>query len=412
MSKTSLVTALSDLSNHPADVTLKSLFAAAIESHRAIALWQLPDNSYQQVVIDLASSPLKVKPDLENLATGFLFAPFKDLEQSIYLNADVYFNTNSTKFLTADLTDLAQQKVRDDLLTLFQKKLKQNNKSSYVTSSTNDNKGTSEKQFSSLVNQSITAIKDGQFHKVVPARKMVIDLPKDFHPADTFLSLCKKYPKAFVSLVAIPNVGTWLGASPETLVSIDRNQIFTTAALAGTQSEKVGTDPLEIAWRQKEIEEQAMVSRYIINCFKKIRLREFEELGPRTVKAGNLWHLKTTYQVDMNAVNFPQLGTVMLELLHPTSAVCGLPQDKALSFLNNHEGFDREFFSGFLGPVNVDLESHIFVNLRCMQLCEQQGVLYAGAGVTAHSDATKEWVETELKCQTLLKVLNPDDQTI
>ena len=60
-----------------------------------------------------------------------------------------------------------------------------------------------------------------------------------------------------------------------------------------------------------------MVSRFIINCFKKIRLREFEEIGPRTSKAANLVHLKTDYLVNTKEVNFPQLGTVMLELLHP-----------------------------------------------------------------------------------------------
>ena len=47
-----------------------------------------------------------------------------------------------------------------------------------------------------------------------------------------------------------------------------------------------------------------MVSRYIINCFKKIRLREFEEIGPKTVAAGNLLHLRTDFQVDMAATNF------------------------------------------------------------------------------------------------------------
>ena len=54
-------------------------------------------------------------------------------------------------------------------------------------------------------------------------------------------------------------------------------------------------------------------------------------------QAGNLLHLKTEFAADMTATNFPQLGSVMLKLLHPTSAVCGMPHDKALQFLRDNE---------------------------------------------------------------------------
>ncbi|MBK8292346.1 MAG: chorismate-binding protein [Flammeovirgaceae bacterium] len=160
-----------------------------------------------------------------------------------------------------------------------------------------------------------------------------------------------------------------------------------------------------VAWTQKEIEEQALVCRYIINCFKKIRLREYEEHGPKTIVAGNLLHLKTEYEVDMAATNFPQLGSVMLKLLHPTSAVCGMPLENSLAFLKEHEGFDRQFYSGYLGPVNLKEESHIYVNLRCMQIFEDKVRIYAGAGVTADSVSETEWMETEMKMLTLQNII-------
>jgi isochorismate synthase len=148
-----------------------------------------------------------------------------------------------------------------------------------------------------------------------------------------------------------------------------------------------------------------LVERYIISCFKKIRLREYDEYGPKTVVAGNLMHLKSEFTVDMKETNFPQLGTIMLRLLHPTSAVCGMPLEPALEFLNRHEGYNRSFYSGFLGPVNIDEQIHIFVNLRCMQLRQADAVLYAGAGVTSDSIPEKEWEETEMKMNTLMRVL-------
>jgi isochorismate synthase len=123
------------------------------------------------------------------------------------------------------------------------------------------------------------------------------------------------------------------------------------------------------------------------------------------VIAGNLMHLKSEFTVDMKATNFPQIGTVMLELLHPTSAVCGMPLENALEFLSRYETHDRAFYAGYLGPVNVSNNIELFVNLRCMQINGSNGILYAGAGVTIDSDPAKEWDETEMKFNTLLNVI-------
>ena len=128
-------------------------------------------------------------------------------------------------------------------------------------------------------------------------------------------------------------------------------------------------------------------------------------LDQKTVKAGNLMHLKTTFSVDMEDVNFPQLGNVMLDLLHPTSAVCGMPMIPAARFLMENEKYDRQYFSGYLGPVNVDKDINIFVNLRCARIYSDGGLIFAGAGVTEDSDAESEWNETNIKFQTLLNVI-------
>ena len=149
-----------------------------------------------------------------------------------------------------------------------------------------------------------------------------------------------------------------------------------------------------------------MVSRYIINRFKEIRLREFIEVGPRTVNAGNMAHLCSSFTVDTTATDFPDLGSVMLGLLHPTSAVCGMPKRQAQKLIHLLEDHDRRLFSGYLGPINMMEGSYIYVNLRCMEIQNDHAILYAGAGVTQYSEPEAEWQETELKCKTLLNVLN------
>ncbi|MEQ8530269.1 MAG: chorismate-binding protein, partial [Imperialibacter sp.] len=245
-------------------------------------------------------------------------------------------------------------------------------------------------------------IKAEVFHKVVPSRFSEVYYPTGWDFISAFERLHQLYPNAFVYVFGIPGVGIWMGATPELLLSIVDGRWFKSVALAGTQKIPESGDLSQVAWTQKEIEEQALVCRYIINCFKKIRLREYEEKGPKSVKAGNLAHLKTEFYVDMEAVNFPQLGSVMLDLLHPTSAVCGMPLEPSLQFLKEFEGFDREFYTGYLGPVNMQGSTQLYVNLRSMKLLSDRARLFAGAGVTEDSIAEKEFEETELKLQTLM----------
>ncbi|MDQ2771398.1 MAG: chorismate-binding protein, partial [Bacteroidota bacterium] len=263
-------------------------------------------------------------------------------------------------------------------------------------------------EYFGLVRTGVAAIADKALVKVVSSRAERRPLPPGFDPLVAFAGLSTQYPRAFVSLVSVPGVGTWLGASPEVLAEVTADGQFHTIALAGTQPLTPGLLPQEAIWRQKEIEEQALVARYIVNCFKQLRLREYHETGPRTVAAGQLLHLRTDFEVDLqNVPNAASLGTDMLRLLHPTSAVGGMPKVPALAFLQQHEGYDRAYYSGFLGPVNVEAPgiARLFVNLRCLQLRPTEAILYAGTGLTIDSDPAREWQETEMKMQTVGAVL-------
>lgn len=382
-----------------------------------LAVWRLPGQQHQQLLIDLSGNASQVFPELEELPPGFLFTPYAaDLgntearlqKPGLFLHAHLHYNSEGEGKLTlapglpvplAEKAEALLQKVAEGEEEGAGEQLP------YAVQADQEGVNSSKEAYCKLVAQAVEQIQAEAFKKVVCARSKRIQLPSDFQPVSFFKQLCAAYPNAFVSFVSIPGTGSWLGATPETLIKIDRNRIFRTMALAGTQPRSAAPSPADAVWRQKEIEEQALVSRYIINCFKKIRLREFEELGPRTVVAGNLMHLRTDFKVDMQGTGFMELGSQMLALLHPTSAVCGMPKAAAQAFLDTYEDLDRQFFAGFLGPVNLQQETSLFVNLRCMQLLRQEAVLYAGAGITADSIPEREWQETEHKCATLAALL-------
>jgi len=239
---------------------------------------------------------------------------------------------------------------------------------------------------------------------VVLARKTSQTLENSVSPELLFKRACEKYPDAFVYILKWEDGSFWLGASPELLVSSD-SSTFCTQALAGTRRRlDVNQSIQQTLWSQKEIEEQAIVSRYIIDCFKKIRVREYTDIGPHTVLAGDLLHLKTDFIVKKSEANYEHIETEMLRLLHPTSAVCGMPKPEALRFIKQVEKFDRELYSGYLGPLHVDGKSHVFVNLRCAKVEGTILHLFAGAGITSSSVSAAEWTETQVKLQTMLQV--------
>lgn len=387
----------SDLTTKTQHEWFQDIFYSAIDTGFSTALWRLPNTTTFHALVSTAADKIPNEKTLEELATGFLFAPFNKSQARIFLKGDFVFSFEENELVS---TNYDQHENTGWLHTQSKKnsppKIKYRNTSSTAHSGVD---------YRSLVEKSVSAIEENSFEKVVVSRIKKMNLDDSFDPIEAFRKLATAYPNAFISLVNIHNVGTWLGASPEILVNINGDQ-FKTVALAGSQPLKPGTNSKDVAWTQKEIEEQALVSRYIVNCFKKIRLREFEEHGPQTVIAGNILHLNTDLIVDMRATNFPQLGSVMLELLHPTSAVCGMPLENALQFIIENEGYDREFYSGYLGPVNFQNQTNLFVNLRCLQLLKEEAIIYAGAGITKDSDPEKEWKETELKMNTLLQVLS------
>lgn len=385
---------------------LDLLFLKGLSSGNSFAVWRKPKSKKLEFLLDDKACPERVNLSFEMLPAGFIVHPFADQhdKKAFFIRSDQYISFRLDQDLSSEAfpdwiktsSDQTVESTKSQIRSLIRKKTE----TSALVNLESDQKA----HFIRLVEQGIEAVESGVLEKVVPARTKQVPISEEFDIGTTFFDMLDAYPNSFVNFFHIPEVGTWIGASPEVLIETKGDQFYT-MALAGTQPAS-GENPLKsAAWTQKEIEEQALVCRYIVDCFKKIRLREYEEHGPKTVMAGRLLHLRTDFKVDMKATGFPELGSVMLDLLHPTSAVCGMPRKEAHEFLQEKEDFDRSFFAGFIGPVNVHEETSIYVNLRTASLVGENAILYAGAGVTEDSDPEKEWEETELKCQTIGKFI-------
>lgn len=258
--------------------------------------------------------------------------------------------------------------------------------------------------FENLVRNGVSEIEKGSFEKVVLSRKIEVSQPVDV--IKSYQNLLKKYPTACRYLWFHPKVGMWMGATPEQLTRIKDNT-FETVALAGTQ---VFSET--ISWQEKEIVEQQLVTDYIKSRAENL-VASIQISNPYTQKAGNLVHLKSDIFGKLKE-NVSELDVI--NALHPTSAVCGMPLEHTRNFILENEKYDRKYYAGFLGEFQIQEQTNLFVNLRCCEfipnvtlsgaeVSAEKTFVYVGCGITKDSKADKEFIETENKAKTILSIL-------
>ena len=336
----------------------------ALNAELPFVAYRHPETNTVKGIFQKSTDLYRTKNYVES---GFLFAPFDDV------NSAVLFPLAESAMYTTILFDI------DVKNTCEQLELEAIN---------------AERRHIDLVQKGIDFLKTAGVEKVVLSRKEIIDR-SSFNVVEIFKKLLLNYTNAMVYVWFHPKVGLWMGASPETLLKVQDN-LFKTMALAGTQSYQ---GSLDVVWQQKEIQEQQFVTDYIVEKLDK----DVTVSDVKTIKAGSLLHLCTTISGKLSR-EFTLFK--LINLLHPTPAVCGLPKDEAKRFILENEGYDREFYTGFFGELNIDNSSNLFVNLRCMQVLSKQLALYIGGGITSGSIPQKEWEETVAKSKVILKVLS------
>ena len=366
------------------------------QSSVSFALYRLPWTDEPILVLQKDGEVEKID-SLHGLngKKGFLFAPFQPntTHPVLLIRPDVYI---------LGWNDMMQQ--LSELYADDNRLQETNCSSSAETSISNggDEAETTEnklrKQYNEAFQSFIDPLKDGTFEKLVLSRSATYPLTQDFSPTEAFVTACNSYPRMMISLCHTPESGIWIGSTPEIILS-GQQPTWQTVALAGTMQIEDENIPTE--WSPKNQKEQLIVSEYIVKVLKSFKSK-VEQNGPYTARAGNLVHLKTDFHFSLKRAD--HLGD-LLEALHPTPAVCGLPKEAAYEFILSHEGYDRSYYSGIIGWLDPDSITNLYVNLRCMHITDGQTTLYAGGGILPSSTAESEWEETQFKMNTMRKCL-------
>lgn len=335
----------------------------------------------------------KFQAKLENILTNNKsFLLFREPNSDfVDLWADQKFESKN-KFIFNRFDNSQQIIINDDDIESIQiEKLK--NELDLNLESNFTQEAISYESYIALLQNTVKELNQTNTDKIVISRIKEIS-NKGVNIIKTFKALHLHYPNAYLYLWYSINDGLWIGASPELLLQ-EEDLSIKTVSLAGTL-------PKNEQWSNKEILEQKVVTDYIISKLENTTNLHVD--GPHTIDAGFFNHLKSYISADVKS--YDQVNTI-LQKLHPTPAVCGMPQQDAQNFILKNEGYDRKFYAGYFG-YKREKKSLYFVNLRCAQIFKNTVKLYVGGGIMPNSNPQKEWDETELKSKTIGNLLVTD----
>ena len=371
----------------PDELRICNAIDTLIRKNRSVALWRIPGEAPRFAMQTYGSARLLYNIEELDEQSCFVIAPFHVSQQHpiVLIRPDIQELPLGKETTVSCLWDRSSMPTEQEF----------HHRETFVSS-----RKTPKEDYSRRFNAFIEPLRRKQFEKLVLSRSQTIPAGKaGFSPAAAFHKATGRYKYSYVYLCHTPATGTWLGCTPEIILS-GKNGKWHTVALAGTQPLQNGELPTE--WDDKNREEQEYVSFYIRKQLQALGIKP-AETAPVPVRAGELSHLKSDFRFPLP--DNKKLGD-LLKQLHPTPAVCGLPKEETYRFIQENEGHDRSYYSGFIGWLAPEEKSDLYVNLRCMNILPDAFVLYAGGGILASSEAESEWLETEAKMQTMMRLLD------
>ena len=269
---------------------------------------------------------------------------------------------------------------------------------------------TSREAWRESVGAAVDRIRDGDLRKVVLAQALEADLAADFPRAATLERLAEKYPDCHRYWFE-PAAGdsAFFGATPERLVSL-RGRTVETDALAGTTGR--GETPSEDEWLarellddEKNVHEHELVAETVRDQLEPFAASVYAS-ERRVRRLATVQHLHTPITAELDA---DRHVLELVEALHPTSAVGGLPPDRALATIRETEPFDRGWYAAPVGWVDAAGNGAFAVAIRSAVGSRRRATLFAGVGVVSDSDPDREWDEVQLKYRPILDELEGDE---
>lgn len=248
------------------------------------------------------------------------------------------------------------------------------------------------------------ALDAGRLRKVVLARSQALRAPQGavFDAVATAFALRERQRGCTTYLLKRSDGSGFVGATPEELIRVSAGRLRT-VALAGTRRRGAGDDDAALAQdllrSPKDNEEHVLVAEAIVSSLDGLARDVTLPESPEVAGFVDVQHLRTPVEARLNDGVTP---LQLLDRLHPTPAVGGLPRAEALAWLDDHEGLDRGWYAGPIGWVDSRGEGVFVVALRSALVRGAEATAFVGCGLVRGSEPRAEWDETRAKLGTIL----------
>ncbi|MFF2449181.1 isochorismate synthase MenF [Neobacillus sp. NPDC058068] len=251
----------------------------------------------------------------------------------------------------------------------------------------------------------VKELTNGTLKKVVLARELRLIFDGQIEAENVLDRLFSQQQESFIFAFE-SNGDCFIGASPERLVKKQGNEIFSTC-LAGSIS-RGETEQEDRLLGEKLLTDQKNLieHQYVVEMIKEALEESCHEMilpdKPQLMKIRDIQHL---YTPVIGKCHKDTSLMLLVERLHPTPALGGLPKDAAVEKIRQVEVLDRGFYAAPLGWADYRRNGEFAVSIRSGLLQGEEASLFAGCGVVADSEAESEYLETSLKFTPMLRAL-------
>ena len=256
------------------------------------------------------------------------------------------------------------------------------------------------------VNHIKESIQRGSLAKVVLSRCKEISFTRGLCIPGILKTLGQIQENSYLFAISAPNGETFLGRSPERLMSWE-NKTVNVDAIAGTKH-RGETDSLdlnqekELTESHEEMHEHRFVSDFVEEVLSRYCVDINQVDHAKIMKLKNVQHMISSFRSTMSQGVNP---TDVLSALHPTPAVGGVPRSAAVGYLREFESYPRGWFAGPMGWVEGQ-RGDFALGIRSAYWDGKTLRIFAGAGIVEGSEPEQEWLETEVKMKNFLDLLN------
>lgn len=260
-------------------------------------------------------------------------------------------------------------------------------------------------QWMNSVEKAIDDIQQHQAEKIVLAREVRVRLDKRAEISVMLKRLIHMQQNSFVFAFE-HGEDCFIGATPERLVKVEGNALLSTC-LAGTaprgktelEDRAISTDLLNDHKNREEHDHVVKMIRHHIETYcTNIKIPKEPVIYPLQ----NLQHLYTPVTATLK----DQYSIFdIVKQLHPTPALGGVPREKSLAFIREHELLDRGWYGAPIGWIDSNENGEFAVAIRSGLIQGDEVSLFAGCGVMKDSDPQAEYEETNIKLLPMLSVM-------